>query len=126
MIRDATAADRNLWGQREGWFASHAANGSPGADETTTYAADAIVVNELLAHRTDEPDALGDWVEFYNTTSAPINIGGWYLSNDDSDLKKFQVAAGTVIPANGYKAFNWRDNFGSTANAGLHHAFHLR
>ena len=118
VIRDATAADRDLWGQSEGWFASNAANGSPGADETTTYAADAIVVNELLSHRTDEPGALGDWVEFYNTTSSPINIGGWYLSNDDGDLKKFQIAAGTVIPANGYKAFNWRDNFGSTTNAG--------
>ena len=61
------------------------------------------------------------WAIGSNSTtppSSPINIGGWYLSNDDGDLKKFQIAAGTVIPANGYKAFNWRDNFGSTANAG--------
>ncbi len=118
VVRDAAAADRDLWGQREGWFASHAANGSPGADETSAYAADAIVVNELLAHRTDEPGALGDWVEFYNTTSSPIDVGGWYVSNDDKNLKKFQIPAGNVIPAHGYKAFNWRDNFGSTANAG--------
>jgi hypothetical protein len=118
VIRAAAAVDRDLWDQREGWFASHAANGSPGADETATYAADVIIVNELLAHRTDEPGALGDWVEFYNITSSPIDIGGWYLSNSDDDLKKFQIPAGTVIPAHGYKAFNWRDNFGSTANAG--------
>ena len=118
VIRDAAAVDRDWWGRREGWFASHAANGSPGADETTDYAADAIVVNEILAHRTDEPGALGDWVEFYNATAAPIDIGGWYLSNDDADLKKFQIAAGTVVPADGYKAFNWRDNFGSTVNPG--------
>ncbi len=118
VIRDAAAADRGLWGERVGWSASHAANGSPGADETPAYAAGVIVVNELLSHRTDEPGALGDWVEFYNATSSPIDIGGWYLSNDDADLKKFEIAAGTVIPAYGYKAFNWRDNFGSTANAG--------
>jgi hypothetical protein len=118
VIRDASAVDRDLWGQREGWAASHAASGSPGTDEVAAYANDAIVVNELLSHRIDGANALGDWVEFYNTTSSPINIGGWYLSNDDADMKKFQIAAGTIIPANGYKAFNWRDNFGSTSNAG--------
>ncbi len=118
VIRDPGAADRSLWDDREGWFASHTATGSPGADETPDYAADAIVVNELLSHRTDEPGSMGDWVEFYNTTGSSINIGGWYLSNDDANLKKYQIPAGTVIPAFGYKAFNWRDNFGSTANAG--------
>jgi hypothetical protein len=123
VIRDAAAADRSLWGKSEGWAASHAATGSPGADETPGYAVDAIVVNELLSHRTDEIGGMGDWVEFYNTTSSPINIGGWYLSNDDADLKKYQVPTGTVIAAHSYKAFNWRDNFGSTANPGCTTAF---
>lgn len=125
VIRDAAAADRSLWGRSEGWAASHAANGSPGADETPGYAVDAIVVNELLSHRTDESGGMGDWVEFYNTTSSAINIGGWYLSNDDADLKKYQVPAGTSIPAHGYTAFNWRDNFGSTANPGCTTPFTL-
>ncbi|MGD0516587.1 MAG: lamin tail domain-containing protein, partial [Thermoguttaceae bacterium] len=118
VIRNASATDRTLWDQREGWFASHTATGSPGSDETPDYAVDAVVVNELLAHRTDESGGMGDWVEFYNTTGASINIGGWYLSNDGSDLKKYRIPDGTVITAYGYKAFNCRDNFGSTANAG--------
>ena len=94
VIRDAGAADRSLWDQREGWFASHTATGSPGSNETPDYAVDAIVVNELLAHRVD--DVLGDWVEFYNTTGSSINIGGWYMSNDDENLKKYQIPAGTI------------------------------
>jgi hypothetical protein len=118
VIRNASTADRTLWDQSEGWAASQAANGSPGADETPVYAADAIVVNELLAHRTDEQGSMGDWVEFHNTTGASIDIGNWYLSNDDKNLKKYQIPAGTIISAYGYKAFNWRDNFGSTANPG--------
>ena len=122
VIRDAGAADRSLWDNREGWIASHTATGSPGTDETPDYAADAIVVNEVLAH---QDGGMGDWVEFYNTTGASIDIGGWYLSNDNEALKKYQIPVGTVIPAHGYKAFNWRDNFGSTANPGCTTAFTL-
>jgi hypothetical protein len=103
VIRDAAATDRDLWDRREGWFASNTAAGSPGSDETTAYAADVIVVNELLAHRTD---TTADWVEFYNTTGTRINIGGWYISNDDSDLKKYLIPANTYIEADGYSIFS--------------------
>jgi hypothetical protein len=58
-----------------------------------------IVVNEVLAH-TDPP--LEDAVEFYNVTDAPISLGGWYLSNKRSDLKRYRIPDGAVIPAHGY------------------------
>lgn len=58
-----------------------------------------LVVNELLSH-TDPP--LEDAVEFYNSTSAPIDISGWYLSNSRSDLKRYRIPNNTVIPAKGY------------------------
>jgi len=61
-----------------------------------------IVVNELLSH-TDPP--IEDAVEFLNVTGSPINIGGWYLSNKKSDLKKYKIPAGTTIPAHGFKVF---------------------
>ena len=115
VIRDP-AGDRSLWDQPEGWFASHSASGSPGSDESPDYPVDAIVVNEVLSH-TDITNP-GDWVEFYNTTSSPINIGGWYISDSDSNLKKYQIAAGTMIPANGYITFNHHDNFGNPADPG--------
>ena len=122
VIRDP-AGDRSLWDQRTGWFASHSASGSPGSDESPDYAVDAIIVNEVLSH-TDFLNP-GDWVEFYNTTSSPINIGGWYLLNSDSNLKKYQIAAGTMIPANGYITFNHHDNFGNPADPGSHHRVFL-
>jgi hypothetical protein len=103
VIRDPYSTDRDLWDQREGWAASQNTNGSPGNDETPQYAADVIVVNELLNHRTE---STADWVEFYNTTGQSINIGGWYISNNDDDLKQYQIPANTYIEAHDYLVFD--------------------
>jgi hypothetical protein len=53
-----------------------------------------------LSH-TDPP--FEDAVEFYNPTDTPVDISGWFLSNKKSDLKRYRMPAGTVIPAKGYK-----------------------
>lgn len=66
----------------------------------------AIVVNELLAH-TDPP--YEDAVEFYNTTDAPINVGGWFLSNKESELKKYRLPDNTIIAAKGYLVIYEKD-----------------
>jgi hypothetical protein len=70
---------------------------TPGESNLTPY--QGLVVNELLSH-TDPP--FEDAVELYNQTAAGIDIGGWYLSNKRSDLKKYLVPNGTIVPANGY------------------------
>lgn len=57
------------------------------------------LINEVLAH-TDAP--LEDAVEIYNPTGTAVDIGGWFLSDDSDDLKKFQLPPGTSIAANGY------------------------
>ena len=41
-------------------------------------------------------------IEFLNLTAAPIDLGGWYLSNTKDNLKKYRIPAGTQLPANGY------------------------
>ena len=61
-----------------------------------------IVINEVLTH-TDLP--LEDAIELYNNSDAPVDIGGWYLSDDLRNLRKFRVPGGTVVPARGYKTF---------------------
>jgi hypothetical protein len=65
-----------------------------------------VWVNELLSH-TDPP--LEDAVEFYNNTDTPLDIGGWYLSNKESELKRYRIPNGTVIPARGFKVFYEND-----------------
>lgn len=80
------------------WMGSTVAGGTPGA---VRQQAVGIVVNELLS-RTDADNGGLDAIELYNTTSQPIEIGGWYLSDSSDELRKYQIPAGTTIPANGY------------------------
>ena len=61
-----------------------------------------VVINEVLTH-TDPP--LEDAIELANLTAAPLNIGGWYLSDRQGELKKFRIPDGTVIPAGGFRVF---------------------
>jgi hypothetical protein len=70
---------------------------TPGDSNLTLY--QGLVVNELLSH-TDPP--LEDAVEFYNATDTAVNVGGWFLSNSRSDLKRYRVPDGTTVPARGY------------------------
>ena len=60
----------------QSWRSSAEYGGSPGVAGLAPI--NSIVVNEVLTH-TDPP--LLDAVELYNPTNAPINIGGWYLSD---------------------------------------------
>ncbi|MBL1278991.1 MAG: CotH kinase family protein [Fluviicola sp.] len=42
-----------------------------------------------------------DWIELYNTSGAPFDLTGYYLSDKASNLLKWQIPSGTV-PANGF------------------------
>ncbi len=73
---------------------------SPGRSNFKSFPS--LVVSELLSH-TDPP--FEDAVEFFNSSDAPINVGGWYLSNKESSLRRYRIPPGTTIPARGYKVF---------------------
>ena len=38
-----------------------------------------------------------DWIEIRNPEVEAINVGGWYLSNDELDLKQWQFPANTTL-----------------------------
>ncbi|MDB4504298.1 lamin tail domain-containing protein [Akkermansiaceae bacterium] len=67
-----------------------------------------VVVNEVLANSGDDPD----WIELHNRTNNPIDIGGWFLSDSSTDLAKYRIPTGTIIPGNGYLIFYEDTNFG--------------
>ncbi|MSU35534.1 MAG: hypothetical protein EXS36_10550 [Pedosphaera sp.] len=72
---------------------------------------DTVVVNEVLANSGNA----GDWIELYNRTPDPIDISGWFLSDDSSDLKKYRIGSGTVIPGGGYRVFTELEQFGAAS-----------
>ena len=61
-----------------------------------------VVVNEVLSH-TDLP--LEDAIELYNPSGSSVNIGGWFISNAETEFKKYRIPNGTTIAAGGYKVF---------------------
>ncbi|MBK8000700.1 MAG: lamin tail domain-containing protein [Verrucomicrobia bacterium] len=71
-----------------------------------------VVINEVLTH-SDPP--LEDAIELRNTTTSAVNIGGWYLSDARTALRKFRIPNGTSIPANGFRVF-YETNFNPIPN----------
>ena len=82
-------------------------------------ASNGIYVNEYFKR--------DDWVELYNTTNAPVDVEGMYLTDKESNPKKYRITKGdtqaaTVIPAHGYLIV-WCDKLEPTTQ--LHADFKL-
>ena len=84
---------------------------SPGE---TNYLPSNIVINEALTNSTAPFE---DAIELFNPTASAVAIGGWWLSDDKSVLKKYQIPAGTTIAAGGYKVF-YEAQFNPTPGVG--------
>ncbi len=125
-IIDAANPDPLAWGEKSGWRPSSVVRGSPGSgDSGIVPPPGAIVINEILSH---SHDIAPDWIELYNTTADPINIGGWFLSDsnlDDTNRKKYEFATGTTIGGYGYKVFYQDQHFGNESDSGCHIPFAL-
>ncbi len=61
-----------------------------------------VVINEVLTAA--EPPFFNG-IELHNPRQTPVDIGGWFLTDDHSAPKKFRIPPGTVIPANGFRVF---------------------
>lgn len=103
VLRDPINTPVLELGEHDSWRASTELGGTPGSDPASP---SGVVVNEILAH-TDTPQL--DAIELFNPTSAPVDVGGWYLSDASSDLLKFPIPGGTVIAAGGYLVFDESD-----------------
>ncbi len=122
-IKNPNSADPNDWDTKSGWRPSAAVGGSPGWDDSGDVPElGSIKINELLAHSDSDPN---DWIELYNSTDQPINIGGWFLSDNNDDLMKYEIAAGTTIGPFGYIVITQDDHFGNPADPGSHTQFAL-
>ncbi|MBN1672450.1 MAG: lamin tail domain-containing protein [Kiritimatiellae bacterium] len=85
------------------WRASNLIGGSPGYDDGEPYR---VVINEALTH-TDPPAV--DAIELCNAGSAAAPIGGWYLSDQTANYRKFMIPAGTTLAPGGYIVFDESD-----------------
>ncbi|MHC4284536.1 MAG: LamG-like jellyroll fold domain-containing protein, partial [Planctomycetota bacterium] len=106
------------WSQKSSWRASVYRNGTPGWDDSGILPnPGAVVINEVMAHSNAGPD----WIELYNTTNEAINIGGWFLSDnnrDEPNLMKYRIANGTIIDSNDYLVFYQDTDFNNPGDPG--------
>ena len=71
-------------------------------DAGNHFALHQVVISEFLANA-EAP--LEDAIELQNVGATEIAIGGWYLSNDPLQLKKFQLPSGTALLPGGFAVF---------------------
>ena len=50
----------------------------------------------------DDAGEFDDWIELYNSTNDPIDLEGYYLSDDNTNPLKVQISGSLIIPANGF------------------------
>lgn len=88
-------------------------NKTPGApNDGTVPVAGSLVINEFMCSNDTTyipdggPDDFPDWIEIYNTGDTPIDIGGWYVTDDMADPIQYQIPTDipeqTEIPGHGY------------------------
>lgn len=87
---------------------------------------DDLVINEFMASndttQADQDGEFDDWIELYNNGSESIDLEGYFLSDDATDLMQWAFPSGTIIEANGYLVV-WADK--DEDQAGLHADFKL-
>ena len=89
-----------------------------------------LYINEFMASNSvtvaDENGEYDDWVEIYNSSDEPIDLGGYYMSDDESAPDKYMIPtddpALTTVPAKGFLLL-WAD--GQPEQGVLHLDFKL-
>lgn len=89
-------------------------------------ATDGVVINEFMASNdstiTDQDGEYDDWIELYNNGTETVDLSGYFLSDDDTDIAQWAFPDGTSIEPNGYLII-WADE--DTDQDGLHASFKL-
>ena len=61
-----------------------------------------VVINEIMTSNTttiyDEDGSTSDWIELYNNNSVQVNLDGYYISDDSTDVKKWQFGNAVINP----------------------------
>ncbi|MBN2636957.1 MAG: CotH kinase family protein [Prolixibacteraceae bacterium] len=84
-----------------------------------------IFINEFQASNTGvivdpEYNESADWLELYNAGILPVNLGGYYITDNFNDPTKWQIPSGVIIDAKGFLII-WADGY----NTGLHASFKI-
>ena len=97
----------------EYWGASLNIHGSPGVPDNHLETNYTVVINEALTH-TDLPTK--DTVELFNEGNEPVDLSGWFLTDNRNNPGKFRIPDGTLIKSHEFVLFD-EDDFMSHPDA---------
>jgi len=80
-----------------GTLVSFPGSATPG--EANRLALDAVVINEVLPRASGPMEQA---IELRNPGSNAVVIGGWFLSDNPANLRKYRIPDGTVLPPQGF------------------------
>jgi hypothetical protein len=109
-------ANPSLPNDASSWVSSTEKGGNPGSYTSGIKAVNyPIIVNEVLANTMTT-----EKIELYNSSDTAVNIGYWYLSDDNKTPQKYQIPANTIIPTKSFLVFTSNDfaNFFSLSSKG--------
>ena len=90
--------------------------------------AHALVISEFMAVNdstiTDDDGDRSDWIEIHNESAAAVDLGGYYLTDDDGNLLKW-LWPSVILPAGGYLLVWASDKNRTDPSAPLHTNFKL-
>ena len=68
-----------------------------------------VIINEVLANSGANG---GDRIELYNPSQETVDLSGWYLSDDGSNLRKYRIEEGSILAPGEYLTFSEKFHFG--------------
>ena len=91
-----------------------------------------VVINEFMAKNESTlataAGAYSDWVEIHNDSGVAVDLAGWYLTDDITDLRKWQfpsTGATSPLADGGYLIVFIDDSSDSVVSNELHASFKL-
>ena len=91
-------------------------------------ASDGLVLSEFMADNdtsiSDEDGDVSDWIEVRNSSASAVDLTGWYLTDDSTDLSKWRLPAASLDAGDQLLVFaSGKDH--ATSGAELHTNFKL-
>jgi predicted extracellular nuclease len=83
----------------------------------------AIVINEILQNPAAVSDDNGEWFELVNATPDPVDIDGWTIKDNGSNLHVIANGGPLVIPAGGFLVLGRDANMGSNGGVAIDYQY---
>ncbi len=68
-----------------------------------------LMITEIMQNPFAVSDAAGEWFEVFNPTASPINMNGWKIKDDGTDIHT--IASALIVPAGGFAVLGIEFNY---------------